>query len=279
MSLTQILEESETKKFLKNLLKKPKMHLFENSVEPTTKRYSRIGIAFDYALRFGLFHRFPSNVYQRPLVAGAAVYIVIKENFPSKFKNCQVDFEKAKDILEKIEISDTGEGRKAAKAAFILADLDPIFRRKMMFPETPISETEISELIELYNLIDFEIFAAHDRIFLNPHFNVGSKRVRGADADLIIGDTLIDFKTTKHPKITLEMVRQLVGYSLLCNKFGIGGYDSEKFMQTINKVGIYFARAGELFIVELSDIIDETNEKTILNWILNHEYSNLDIDI
>ena len=41
MSLTQILEESETKKFLKNLLKKPKMHIFENLVEPTTKRYSR----------------------------------------------------------------------------------------------------------------------------------------------------------------------------------------------------------------------------------------------
>ena len=47
----------------------------------------------------------------------------------------------------------------------------------MIFPETPISEVEITELIELYNLIDFEIFAEYDRIFLNPHFNDGSRRV------------------------------------------------------------------------------------------------------
>ena len=279
MSLTQILEESQSKKFLKNLLKKPKMHLFENLVEPTTKRYSRMGVAFDYALRFGLFHRFSSNVYQTPLVAGKAVYIVVKENFPSKFNRYRVNFEEAKNILETSEISNSMEGRKAAEAAFVLADLDPIFRTKMMFPETPISEVEITELIELYNLIDFEIFAEYDRIFLNPHFNDGSRRVRGADADLIIGDTLIDVKTTKHPKLTLEMIRQLVGYSLLCNKFGIGGYNSEKYNQTINKVGIYFARAGEFFVVELSNIIDETNENIILNWILNHEYSNLGVEI
>lgn len=279
MSLSQILEESETKKFLKNLLTKPKIHKFENIVEPTTNRYSRIGIALDYALRFGLAHHFPSQVYDRPLVAGLAVNIVVKENFPSEFERCKEQLEKATHTLKTIEISNSSEGRTAAHAAFLLADLDPIFRIKLMFPETPITETEISELIELYSLIDFDYFAPHEKIFLNPHFNVGSSRVRGADADLIIGDTLIDFKTTKHPKLTLEMVRQIVGYSLLCNRFGVGGYDSPKVMQNISKVGIYFARAGELFVVKLSEIVDEENEEAILDWILNHDYSNEEVEI
>ena len=45
---------------------------------------------------FIVFHQMLS------LVAGAAVYIVVKENFPSKFNRYRVNFEEAKNILETI---------------------------------------------------------------------------------------------------------------------------------------------------------------------------------
>ena len=49
---------------------------------------------------------------------------------------------------------------------------------------------------------------------LGPTFD-GSPDVGGADADMILDGLLVDVKTTTTPKITAEMLYQLVGYALL----------------------------------------------------------------
>jgi hypothetical protein len=49
---------------------------------------------------------------------------------------------------------------------------------------------------------------------LNPTF-AGSADVGGADGDVILGTTLIDFKTTIHPREGAAWVYQLLGYGLL----------------------------------------------------------------
>ena len=75
----------------------------------------------------------------------------------------------------------------------------------------------------------------YDEAILNPTF-AGSPDVGGADADLILDDCLVEFKTTIKDEI--EKVRtlyQLIGYSLLDydDEFGLG------------RLGVYMARQGE----------------------------------
>ena len=56
----------------------------------------------------------------------------------------------------------------------------------------------------------------------------------GADADLIIDDTLIDIKTTKSCSFTQDMYSQLLGYYALSTMDG--RFDD------ITEIGIYFSR-------------------------------------
>ncbi len=70
-------------------------------------------------------------------------------------------------------------------------------------------------------------------VILNPTFQ-GSEDVGGADADLIIGDTLIDIKATKLPNFKPHYIYQLLGYVLL-------DYEGQ---YNINSIGFYLARQG-----------------------------------
>jgi hypothetical protein len=72
-------------------------------------------------------------------------------------------------------------------------------------------------------------------IILNPTFD-GSEDVGGADADIIVGKCLIDFKATIYPKVGREIAYQLLGYVLL-------DYSDQ---YKIDSVGVYFTRQGVL---------------------------------
>ena len=59
----------------------------------------------------------------------------------------------------------------------------------------------------------------HDRtLLLNPVFKEASLLVGGADADLISGDTLVDFKTTKSNSMATGNLDELFGYYLLARR-------------------------------------------------------------
>lgn len=76
----------------------------------------------------------------------------------------------------------------------------------------------------------------------NPMFK-GSAYVGGADADIIIGNTLVDFKTTHRPNMTAD-VRQTLGYALLDTTDEYG----------IDSIGIYYARHALLLEWTLADV-------------------------
>ena len=79
---------------------------------------------------------------------------------------------------------------------------------------------------------------------LNPTFD-GSVDVGGADADLIVGGTLIDIKTTKNPMIDTNWLWQALGYVLL-------DYSNH---HRISGVGLYMARQGTLVYWSLEEVI------------------------
>ena len=79
---------------------------------------------------------------------------------------------------------------------------------------------------------------------LNPTFD-GSNGVGGADADMVIDNTLIDIKTTIRPEIKSDWIWQLLGYVLL-------DYSDK---HEISGIGVYMARQGIFLKWDLDEVI------------------------
>jgi hypothetical protein len=95
-----------------------------------------------------------------------------------------------------------------------------------------------------------DLFKPREKIILNPTFGKGSKLVGGADADLIIDNTLVDIKTTKEQKITRPIFNQLIGYYLI---YLIGGIDNHENVR-IDNLGLYFSRYNTLWTIPVKEI-------------------------
>ena len=80
---------------------------------------------------------------------------------------------------------------------------------------------------------------------LNPVF-AQSAAVGGADADIIVGGTLLEIKTTINPRIDAAWIRQLLGYLLL---------DTEGEF-AVNSLGLYLARQGRLIAWPLREALE-----------------------
>ena len=133
-----------------------------------------------------------------------------------------------------------------------LARLDVVFRTGMLFSETIVSSEDKRDLADLRRLLVVAkkvIPKPKHRLLLNPLFTK-SGLVGGADADMILDDTLIDIKTTKSLKFTQEMYSQLLGYYAL---------DTGK--RKITHVGIYFSRYGIYHAVPVP-----AGTKKIISW-------------
>ncbi len=79
---------------------------------------------------------------------------------------------------------------------------------------------------------------------LNPTFD-GSIEVGGADADIIIDDTLVEIKSSIKPTIEGYYIQELIGYALL-------DYSDQ---YQIRNIGIYMVRQGILLQWELKECL------------------------
>jgi TPR repeat protein len=68
--------------------------------------------------------------------------------------------------------------------------------------------------------------------------------VGGADTDLISGEMLVDFKTTKQNEINVNDLDQLLGYLLLARQH----HRVDPAFPQINRLGLYFCRHGYLWV-------------------------------
>jgi hypothetical protein len=85
---------------------------------------------------------------------------------------------------------------------------------------------------------------AREPVVVGPVF-AGSQSVGGADGDLIAGTCLVDFKTSKEPKLEARMIHQLVAYALL-------DYDDDYHLE---EAAVYMARQARLLRISLEDVI------------------------
>ena len=91
----------------------------------------------------------------------------------------------------------------------------------------------------------FEHYLADTDFYLNSTFD-GSGDIGGADADLILGKCLMDFKTTIDPRVQNRILYQLLGYALLdySNKY------------ELDEVGLYFIRQATTVRWPLAELLD-----------------------
>ena len=223
---------------------------------------SRMGTALDYAVRFGLQARggYPT---EHPIVARGALGVVDGIAELQHHRDMVVaELSGALDDVAEVTPSPTLSER-AARGCLRLAALDTIFRaRRVDELLSPPDEVAITELQALHGLIPWTSLRPQEWGVLNPRFGMGSRLMGGADADIAVDGCLIEIKTTVKIAPDLDIVRQLVGYALLANRYGIGqGPDGVR----IDTLGIYFSRAGHLFRFPLADCIAVEHHELVLD--------------
>ena len=118
-------------------------------------------------------------------------------------------------------------------------------------PLNPLAIPEQPWIDDLCRMSEAAYVAMHERLgephHLNPKFE-GSRDLAGADADLIVGRTLIDIKTNRDPADRLNLILyQVLGYALL-------DY-SDKF--ALEKLGLYLARYGVSIEWTIEDLLEQ----------------------
>jgi hypothetical protein len=227
----------------------PNMSGYKISAIPKTKNYQVVGIAFDYALRI-LVSQWNSRLKPygewtaHPLVATHGIdhnrrRKLFIDGFYDKLRRC-IDGEIALNTL--------------LPDCLILAKLETIYRSGMPMLNNEIfyiNDADMDDLKSLTDLVDKSRWIASNQLILNPTFGQSSIDIGGADADLIIDDTLIDIKTTQELKFRKEYFRQLIGYALLNFR------EHDKY--NLKRVGLYFSRYGGLFTMDIPNMDDLLN--------------------
>jgi len=231
-------------------------------VQPTSTRYSLVGTAFDYLLRFEL-QRLVAQSRTLPWIAELSL-IRLKESTQTRFRPNDLRGRDGFDREETISQIDgllhqareavssyctnsaptVAEQSNLAAHAVRLAKLDELYRGGFLEPGFSHADpADVDELLQLLKIVPRENLVRGDEVRLNPTFGQASQLVRGADADFITGNTLVDIKVTKRNEFAAEHLDQLLGYFLLSRDHRA---DDPAFPE-IEHVGIYFARHGYLW--------------------------------
>ena len=262
MSLTSLLENADVRQRFKQEFQMPKFSVKQELVAPPiTTRYSTVGTAFDYLLRFVIQKLNPDAIDKGYWVA---------ENSVELLEQDVSLFDKGKKIVSGarkhfVEYLETGQmSDELIESTLLLATLDPIFRAGVgheMIGKA--DKADIRDLKAILSVVDERIFTSTKLCLVNPTFGAASVLVGGADADLVIDDTLIDIKTTKNLVLDRKMLDQVLGYYVLHCIGSVGGL---KPKIPINKLAIYFSRYGYLHVIQVSELVNMSTFPDFVQW-------------
>ncbi len=284
MSLTSILKDKD-RKDIKDWFKKnfPNHGLDAGIIVPSKGTHAgywgEVGTAFDYLMRFNL-ERINNDRLRggTSWVAALGKHTILNSLSQSTKPKIRIGYKLEREV-DRTEFMDFVENKfqdavehhdqfmrngkvtdDLVRASVFLAKLDVTVRAGFIDANMDnIEQDKIEELKELLSVVPWDKFKAKKYCMLNPTFGDGSVLVGGADADLIVDDTLIDIKTVQKLSVTRDHLNQLIGYYLLSivDRNGLGG----EFR--LKNVAIYFARYGYLWSFPLS------------NYYTEQEYENL----
>jgi len=243
---------------------------------PVTTHYALIGTAFDYLFRFEVQRR-NHDVLAKAWVAEHAVALARAGytvggptvlRWPPGADRAQLaklfdaSLSAAKAAHSKYIALSNPAGRDIegiAEHAIRLAKLDPIYRAGYVDPEpATVDQMDVQDLVALLGLVPFDrsmSICEQRKVLLNPTFGRFSVGIGGADADFVAGNTLVDIKTTKNPRLKPHLA-QIVGYAMLADAFR--SQDMPTFPE-LRSIGIYYSRQGHLEIISF-DLIRSASD-------------------
>lgn len=262
MSLTSFLKNRDVKEKFARQFPKPRFTLKKEVLAPPlTKRYSLVGTAFDYLMRFYLKHLNPSAMAKKWVAERSVDRIPFTEADLRRTALEIVEQAKAaySDFLSSGEMTD-----EVIESALLLAQLDPIFRAGFIDKNIgTVYKEDAADLRNLISIVDPGTFKAKGLCMLNPTFGEGSRLVGGADVDLLIDDGLIDMKTTQSLRLTRDYLNQLIGYYILSR---VGGVDDAPYVPRIETIGIYYSRYAQLYTIPVRTLVNEERLPLFIEW-------------
>jgi hypothetical protein len=254
-------------------------------VEPRSNRYTMVGTAFDYLLRFELQRRAPHAISEE-LVAESApdciwqpghfMYLSMDPNQVSPEdaeEAAKKEAKRAQNVVKKAKVAigayvtmkeaDRSVQADLAGYAIGLAKLDEMCRARQFNPDFEEAAPEdVEDLLALLAIVPFDALIHDQILLLNPSFKQTSELVIGADADLITGDMLVDFKTTKADEMTVDNLDQLLGYFLLARR----QREVDSTFPAINRLALYFCRHGYLWVENATTWTDNPQFSEVEDW-------------
>lgn len=291
MSLTSILSDKfndELRDKLKIDFIKPDFKLkTEVKAAPLTKNYGLVGTAFDYLMRFYLqYHNKGTFIQRDKWVADNAYKALTNYLSRTKRKEIQTGFFndktfKTKHLLKIIKdqyaqtkknysqfILDGQFTNDLVTNSIYLAKLDVYYRTKIIDQNFDFhNPDDVKDLNAIISLLDTQKFIAKEKCYFNPTFGKASSLVGGADADLILDNTLIDIKATKNLRLDRKHLNQVLGYYVLSL---IGGINNKPSERPIENIGIYFARHGELWSIPINQLGDKSKFEEFRDWFISY---------
>lgn len=266
MSLTSFLEIPDVRAKFSLEFQKPKFDVKRQLLAPLILQgHSQlIGTSFDYLQRFYAKYLNPhAEEDEGGWAAERALRVLQRRGENNLYEIGNVIVAEARqnyqNFLETGEFTDD-----LLRSALLIAKLDPFTRRSDYIVENlqVIDNEDIADLRNLINIVQPNVFRTQGRVLLNPDFGPGSLLVKGADADLILDDLLIDVKTTIKFTLDRKAFDQLLGYftlSVIERRF-----DPE--VKEITRLGIYFARHAYLFTFEVKEVVNPQTFPQFVKW-------------
>lgn len=290
MSLTSFLRRPEVTAKVKLLRPRvPRTIPAPLRIEPRSRRYMLVGTAFDYLLRFELQRQAPYAITEQWIAEHALSFLWYDgERFGVKshvFADSSPDEGMPPEEREERAYKVVGDA-KAAVATYVeskgphatmpaelaahairLAKLDAVYRAGYFDPRFEEANSEdVQDLLDLLTIVPFDSLRHTKVLFLNPDFRDSSRLVGGADADLITGDLLVDFKTTKKGEIQGQYLDQLLGYYLLARN----QRRMDPTFPVLNRLGLYYCRHGYLWTLDAAVWTDNPQFPEIEEWFFQH---------
>jgi hypothetical protein len=288
MSLKSFLELSDVRAVVAPLRPKLRRKIdVPMKAAPRSNRYTMVGTAFDYLLRFELQRRAPHAVagewvaegslglLRKPRESGVVVLLDALAEFKSTpdYLPPEVVGERARAIVKEarsafasyVKSRTPTPARRTGLAAHAirLAKLDEVYRAHRLEPGFEEADAEdVEDLLGMLEIVPFDSLVHRKTMLLNPTFGESSVLVGGADADLIAGDLLVDFKVTKQGEMQAGHLDQLLGYLLLARRH----QRHDPSFPEIRRVALYFGRHGLLWRLDVAIWADRPDFPRVEEW-------------
>ena len=144
-----------------------------------------------------------------------------------------------------------GSGYRAPILSFIL--------------DAKVHRSDRDELVKLIEHVPWREFCGTP-LLLNPEFGKASDLIKGADADLIVGNRLVELKATQDANVERCMVRQLIGYAILSR---LANRCGEQHAGAESAPSLLFVRHGHLWTLPAGPVQEHPEFPTLEEWFID----------